>query len=124
MRMLEGKVEFVGVAGRSLTDVWGDLGLEAVAETVGEAMEAEAEEVEDAFECVWWWCGMERMEETDEEVDLRPRRPPELRLYEERGVKGEGETEGRLPDPVVEILGRCGACEGGCALARAVMPEI
>lgn len=34
----------------------------------------EAEDVEEALEWVWtWW--MERTEETDEEVDLRPRRP-------------------------------------------------
>ena len=50
---------------------------------------------------------MERMEDIEDDVDLRPRRPPELRRYEERGVRGEGETEGRLPDPVVEIRGRC-----------------
>lgn len=33
------------------------------------------------------------MEETEEDVDLRPRRPAEERLYEECGVMGEGERE-------------------------------
>lgn len=37
--------------------------------------------------------GMLRTEETDEDVDLRPRRPAELRRYEERGVTGDGEME-------------------------------
>lgn len=41
------------MAGRSLTDECGDFGLEAETETVGEAMEAEADDVEDALECVW-----------------------------------------------------------------------
>jgi hypothetical protein len=36
------------------------------------------------------------MEETDEEVDFRPRRP-ELRRYEDdRGVSGEGDRESRF----------------------------
>jgi hypothetical protein len=48
-----------------------------LAEPVGEASEAELEDVEDALDSVcWWW--MERMEETEDEVDLRPR-SPELR---------------------------------------------
>lgn len=76
-RMLVGKVELVGVAGRTLTEVWGERDLRPETETAGEAMEAE--DVEDALEWEWWWCGMERIEETEEEVDLRPRRPPEER---------------------------------------------
>ena len=44
---------------------------------VGEVKEAD--DVELAFECVCAWCGMLRMEEIDEDVDLRPRRPPEER---------------------------------------------
>jgi len=51
MRMFEGKVEVVGVAGRTLTDECGDrAGFVATAE---ECMEFEAEEVEEAFE---WVC--------------------------------------------------------------------
>jgi hypothetical protein len=72
---LLGKVEEVGVAGSTLILLCGDF-LGAML-TAGEAMDAE--EVDDAFECVWWWCGMLRMEDTDEDVDLRPRRPPEER---------------------------------------------
>lgn len=42
--------------------------------------------VEEALECEWrWWC-MDRMEETDEEVDLRPRRPADDLRTEDRGV--------------------------------------
>jgi hypothetical protein len=69
----------VGVAGSTFTDEWGDFGVLwcEMVETEGETRDAE--EVEDALECVWWWCGMERMEDTEEEVDLRPRRPPEER---------------------------------------------
>ena len=33
------------------------------------------------------------MEDTDEEVDLRPRRPAEERRYEDSGVRGAGEME-------------------------------
>ena len=39
---------------------------------------------------------MLRMEETEEEVDFRPRRPAEERRYEECGVKGTGERDERL----------------------------
>jgi hypothetical protein len=42
---------------------------------------------------------MERMEETEEDVLLRPRRPDERRYDDDRGVRGEGESERRL-DPV------------------------
>lgn len=51
--MFVGKEEDVGVAGRTLTDEWGDLVLWwPEMETAGEAREAD--EVEDAFEWVWW----------------------------------------------------------------------
>ena len=33
------------------------------------------------------------MEDTEDEVDLRPRRPPEERRYEDRGVIGTGDRE-------------------------------
>jgi hypothetical protein len=80
--MLEGKVEEVGVAGSTLMLLCGDfrwlwLWLWPDMLTAGEAMLAE--DVEEALECVWWWCGMLRMEDTDEDVDLRPRRPPDER---------------------------------------------
>jgi hypothetical protein len=49
-------------------------------EPVGETTtEADAEEVEEALECEWWCLWMDRIEETDDDVDLRPRRPVELR---------------------------------------------
>lgn len=74
--MLEGNADVVGVAGRTLTEVWGER------ETLLRFVEVEAvmefEEVEEALECVCtWW--MLRMEEIEEEVDLRPRRPVEGR---------------------------------------------
>lgn len=48
------------------------------------------------------------MDETDEDVDFLPRRPPEDRRYEPRGVTGEGDIEGRFPEPFVNTLGRAG----------------
>lgn len=54
------------------------------------------EDVDDALECAGGLC-MERMEETDEDVDLRPRRPFDVRRYDvERGVSGPGESDERL----------------------------
>lgn len=53
--MLEGKDEDVGVAGRTLMLLWGDLdGLceWPEVETAGEA--SEAEDVDDALLCEWW----------------------------------------------------------------------
>lgn len=82
-RMFDGKVEDVGVAGRTLMLLWGDrltlwlLMWPLTVETLGEAIEAD--DVDEALLCVWWWCGIERMLDTDEDVDLRPRRPPEER---------------------------------------------
>jgi hypothetical protein len=53
---------------------------------------------------------MDRIDETDEEVDLRPRRPELRRLYDEdRGVRGDGESDTRRFDedaPPVLIAGR------------------
>ena len=49
-RILVGKVELVGVAGRTLTEECGDFVLCPETETAGEAMEAD--DVEDALECV------------------------------------------------------------------------
>jgi hypothetical protein len=74
-RMLEGKEDEVGVAGRTLMLLWGDLvNLWPEMDTAGELMDIE--DVEEALECVWWWCGIERMDETEDDVDFRPRRPP------------------------------------------------
>lgn len=39
---------------------------------------------------------MLRIEDTEEDVDFLPRSPAEERLYEPRGVIGEGERELRL----------------------------
>ena len=75
--MLFGKEELVGVAGRTFTLACGDLVMRwEWPETLTAGETREADDVELAFECEWWWWGMERMEETDEDVDLRPRRPP------------------------------------------------
>lgn len=75
--MLEGNCELVGVAGRTLTLECGERpGFSRapllVFDAAGEAREAE--DVEDALECECTWC-MLRTEDTDEDVDLRPRRP-------------------------------------------------
>jgi hypothetical protein len=51
-RILDGKDEDVGVAGRTFTELWGDLCLCPEMDTAGEARDAE--EVEDAFEWEWW----------------------------------------------------------------------
>lgn len=74
-------------------------------ETAGEA--SEAEEVDEALLCEWWWCGMLRIEDTDDDVDLRPRRPPDDRRYDDRGVNGAGDADSRLtePEPCVEVRG-------------------
>lgn len=61
------------------------------------------EDVDEALEWLWWWlvwC-MERIEDTDEEVDLRPRRPAEDRRIVDRGVMGDGDSECRLYEPLV-----------------------
>lgn len=59
--------------GRTLTEEWGER--EVLEKLTLEWMELDVEEVEEALEWlgIWW---MLRMEETDDEVDLRPRRPP------------------------------------------------
>lgn len=49
------------------------------------------DDVELAFE---WLCTWKLLiEETDDEVDLRPRRPPDECRREDRGVNGAGESE-------------------------------
>lgn len=96
--MLEGKVVAIGVEGSTFTKACGEWPVRAAEFVEGKAdecTELEVEDVEDALEwvCTWW---MLRIEETDEEVDLRPRRPTEECRYEERGVSGAGEREERL----------------------------
>jgi hypothetical protein len=57
------------------------------------------DEVDEALLWEWWWVWCrERTDETEEDVDLRPRRPvgPDERRTVERGVSGEGEREWRL----------------------------
>ena len=111
-RRLLGNELDVGVAGRTLMLLCGLFFTcemcPLTVDTLGDAMEALL--VELALLCVWWWCGIDRMLLTDEEVDLRPRRPPEERRYEERGVRGAGEAESRRvePDPWVVTRGRRG----------------
>ena len=90
--MVEGNAVVEGVAGRTLTELCGERDTRFKAD---EFTEFVVEDVEEAFEWVWtWW--MLRIEETDEEVDLRPRRPADGRRYEECGVRGAGESEDRL----------------------------
>jgi hypothetical protein len=58
---------------------------------------------------------MLRMLDTDEEVDLRPRRPPDERRYDDRGVSGAGDAERRRrePEPCVVVRGRDVWVDGG-----------
>lgn len=95
--MLLGKdVVLVGVAGRTLTEWWG---LRPVCMGVFDMLvETElVDDVDDALEWVWWcaWC-MDLTEDTDEDVDFRPRRPAEERRTADRGVMGDGERDCRL----------------------------
>lgn len=74
----------VGVEGKTLTELWGERpSLDPEADETPEGEASEADEVLEALECVcWWWMPLWYvllMEETDEEVDLRPRRPAEER---------------------------------------------
>lgn len=48
---------------------------------------------------------MVRMEETDEDVDFRPRRPLLGRRKADRGVSGEGDNDVRL---LGVVYNRCG----------------
>ena len=65
-----------GVVGSTLSDECGDL---AGGRAVGvDADPTLFDEIDDAFEWVWaWW--MLRMEDIEDEVDLRPRKPVEER---------------------------------------------
>ena len=79
-----GRVPVVGVAGNTLTELCGDRpSLDPEAEERPEGDAIELLDVLDAFECVCWWLGwcwyVLRIEETEEDVDLRPRSPEVLR---------------------------------------------
>lgn len=80
-RMPEGKVPvtLLGVAGRTLTEVCGERAAREVLERFGDAMEFGSLDV--LLARVWpAWCGcMLRMEETEEDVDLRPDKCADLR---------------------------------------------
>ena len=77
-RMLDGKAEDVGVAGSTLTLLCGLRPGFRLALGVGLARPVDWLDVLEVLECEWWWWIL-RTEDTDEEVDLRPRRPAELR---------------------------------------------
>jgi hypothetical protein len=77
-RTLDGKVVLVGVAGRTLTLVCGLRPpiLLKLEDPVGLAMDAD-DDMEEALEWCCCWC-IERIEDTEDEVDFRPL-SPELR---------------------------------------------
>jgi len=78
----------------------------------------DAEEVDDAFECVLLWN--DRIDDTDDDVEFRPFRPlPEARRYDERGVCGCGDSEFLLGGGVV----RCVVMYGALPLELRRTPE-
>ena len=55
---------------------------------------------------------MDLIEETEDDVDLRPRRLlPALRRYDDEGVSGEGECEGRRAEPLLAVVPTRGRAE-------------
>lgn len=70
--MLGSREDAPGVVGSTLTDGWGDLDGRAVGVDADPTL---FDEMDDALECecVWW---MLRIEEIEDDVDLRPRNPP------------------------------------------------
>lgn len=118
---LLGKEVVVGVAGRTFTEWCGErptaLTLPPPAPVA--VLTDPFELVDDALECEWWcWCWwIERMDETDEDVDLRPRRPcpwPAEERRTARGVRGEGDRDWRLYDVVVCRRGAEDSCDCVC----------
>lgn len=105
-RMLDGKEVLVGVAGRTLTEWCGERPGVLVVDT------EPVELVELAFECEWWWCGMVRMDDNEEEVDFRPRSPVDERRIVERGVNGAGDRDCRLYDEAADGIRRGPGLEG------------
>ena len=65
------------------------------------------------------------MDDTDEDVDLRPRRPLLARRNVDRGVSGEGDSDVRLLG-VVRSRGGGGACDevAACGLAAFVFDVV
>lgn len=90
--MLLGNRELaLGVAGSTLTEVCGDRLIRVDAVGV-DMVSILLDDIEEALECEWaWWILL--TEETDDEVDLRPRKPTDERRYEPRGVRGAGDSE-------------------------------
>lgn len=91
-------------------------------------------EVLEALECVCWcweWKVL-RMELTEEEVDLRPRRPAEGRRMEEWGVRVWGLRLERLRCALVRLScelavltrGRAGRVDRVCSSGRAAIPSL
>ena len=74
-----------------MTDVRGDRAVFGTDDNVNEF-----DDVDDAFECECEcrWC-TDRTDETDDDVDLRPRSPADARRKEECGVIGAGESDER-----------------------------
>ncbi len=108
IRMFDGNVMAVGVAGSALVELRGDL----VRLLMMTAEFSELDELDDALECEWRWC-TERTDETDEDVDLRPCRPADGRRNDECGVSGVGDSDVRRRDPLVLRTGVAGAIGGG-----------
>lgn len=78
-RTLEGNVVAVGVEGRTLTDVCGLRPSLAIVAAVGDAIDAAVDDALDALVCEGWgWADL--IDDSDEEVDLRPRKLADMRL--------------------------------------------
>ena len=94
-RTFEGNAEVVGVAGRTLRELWGERAVGRGLFMAEDMTELELDEVDEVLECACAWC-MLRIDETEEEVDFLPRKPAEERLYvDECGVSGAGDIEFR-----------------------------
>ncbi len=80
-RIFEEKALTVGVAGRTFIEECGERPLRLTVRLVGLWIVSRLLELcEEALLCEVPCRGRLRMEETDEDVDLRPRKPVELRL--------------------------------------------
>lgn len=93
--MLDGRLLDCGVTGRTLTEWCG----EVPRWRVDLDMDVDTdpfELVDEALEWVCWWWWIDRIEDTEDDVDLRPRSPADERRMAVLGVSGEGERECRL----------------------------
>ena len=91
-RMLDGNVSAVGVAGNTLIDVRGERAVVVVVVVMDGVREFN--DADDAFECECECrCRMDRTDDTDDDVDFRPRSPAEGRRNDGWGVWGAGESE-------------------------------